>query len=151
MHGNKDNSINPKDSIVDEATEFSLLSVHINTIGISVGLMVLMLCLVCIFCYLKLAHLRGCWLKLKFCKTKKIFINSDGTLSYVQKSQRNSIISGQLAMSQQPRDEVTNDMRMEEIRQELKHIKLNQEQELSSISDMQGNIKNNQKTCPKIL
>ena len=66
VHGNKDNSIKTVDSIVDEATEFSLLSVHINTIGISMGLMVLMLLLVCIFHYLKLAHLKGCWLKLKW-------------------------------------------------------------------------------------
>ena len=136
---------------MDKATEFSLLSVHINTIGISSGLMVLMLCLVCIFCYLKLAHLKGCWLKLKCCRTKTIFINSDGTLSYVQKSQRNSIVSGQLALSQQPRDEITNDMKLEEIRQELKHIKLNQEQEFSSTSDMQGHSDKKPRTCPRIL
>ena len=115
MHGNEDNSINPKDSVIDEATEFSLLSVHINTIGISMGLMILMLILVCIFRYLKLAHLKGCWLKMKCWRRKTILINSDGTLSYIQKSQRNSIVSGHLALSHQPRDETTNDMKLEEI------------------------------------
>ena len=91
--------------------------------------MVFMLCLVCLFRYLKFSHLRGCWFKLKCCKTKTILMNQDGTLSYVQKSKRNSIISGQLAMMQQPGEEVTNDMRMAEIRQELRAIKMNQEQE----------------------
>ena len=112
VHGNEDNSINPKDSVIDEATEFSLLSVHINTIGISMGLMILMLLLVCIFRYLKLAHLKGCWLKMKCCRRKTILINSDGTLSYIQKSQLNLIVSGHLALSQQPRDEIMNDMKL---------------------------------------
>ena len=98
VHGNEDNSINPKESVIDEATEFSLLSVHIN----SMGLMILMLLLVCIFRYLKLAHLKGCWLKMKCCRRKTILINSDGTLSYIQKSQRNSIVSGHLPAGNTP-------------------------------------------------
>ena len=85
-HGPEDNSVKNVDNIVDDGTEISILSVHINTIGISVGLMILMLCLVCLFRYLKCSHLQACWLKLKCCKTRMILMNQDGTMSYVQKS-----------------------------------------------------------------
>ena len=57
VHGPEDNSVKNVDNIVDDRTEISILSVHINTIGISVGLMILMLCLVCLFKYLKCSHL----------------------------------------------------------------------------------------------
>ena len=55
--GSEDNSKNLQDSILEEGTEFALLSVHVNAIGVSMGLMLLMLILICIFRYLKIKHI----------------------------------------------------------------------------------------------
>ena len=155
--GNEDNSKNLQDSLIDEGTEFSLLSVHVNTIGVSMGLMLLMLILICIFRYLKIAHIKGCWSKIRCCRRKTILINTDGTMSYLNKSQRNSIVSGNLTLLQQPRDDagssISNEMKMEEIRHELRSIKQMQENEfnISSSSDIEYSDRKPTRSCPKVL
>ena len=83
-------------------------------------------------------------------------INTDGTMSYINKSQRNSIVSGNLTLLHQPRDEVgssiSNEMKMEEIRHELRNIKQMQEQEfnISSSSDIEYSDRK-PRSCPKVL
>ena len=54
-------------------------------------------------------------------------------------------------MIQQPGDEVTNNMRMNEICQELRAIKLNQELGINGEIEIQGEAENKLRTCPKIL
>ena len=114
-HGPDDNCENIVDSIVDDGTEIYILSVHIDTTGISIGLMILMLGLVCVFRYLKCLHDKSCWTKLKCCRTRTILMNQDGTILYVEKSKRNSVISGQMSMIQKSGEEMTNEMKMNEI------------------------------------
>ena len=157
MTGSKDNSKNLQDSIIDEGTEFALLSVHVNAIGVSMGLMLLMIILICIFRYLKVKHIQGCWSKIRCCRQKTILINTDGTMAYLNKSQRNSIVSGNLTLLQQPRDDagssISNEMKMEEIRHELRSIKQMQENEfnISSSSDIEYSDRKPTRSCPKVL
>ena len=70
---------------------------------------------------------------------------------YVQKSKRNLVISGQMSMIQQLGEEVTKEMKMNEILQELRAIKLNQELEIQGKIEIQGEAENKLRTCPKIL
>ena len=152
--GSEDNSKNLENSILEEGTEFALLSVHVNAIGVSMGLMLVIIVLICIFRYLKVKHIQSCWSRC--CRRKTILISADGTMAYLNKNQRNSVISGSLTMIEQQKDDVnppmSNAMRMEEIRNELRIIKEMQETEVNtSSSDIEYNERRHARQCPKAL
>ena len=54
-------------------------------------------------------------------------------------------------MTQKSGEEITNEMKMNEIRNELRAIKRNQEIEIRGQIEVQGEVENKMHTCPKIL
>ena len=154
LTGSDDHSKSLEDSILEDGTEFALLSVHVNAIGVSFGLMLVIIMLICIFRYLKVKHIRSCLSRC--CRRKTILISADGTRTYLNKNQKNSVISGSLAMIEQQQDDInpqmSNEIRMEEIRKELRLIKERQENEVNtSSSDIEYNERRHARQFPKAL